>query len=68
MSAPPATVEGGSGCVRTRAPSSVVKNGSMVDTIAVRTGPSTARPRRKNRNATAVPMIANPAMLAQAAG
>ena len=45
---PPVNVRAASGWASTRAPRSAPQNGSTVLTIAVRTGPSTASPRRKN--------------------
>ena len=68
MSAPPAIVAEVSGCRSAVAPRIAVQNGSTVATIAVRTGPNVARPRRNVTNASTVHTSASASAVAHACG
>ena len=54
MSAPPTHAPAPAGCPSATAPNTAVQNGSTVETIAVRTGPSRASPDRNAANASTV--------------
>ena len=64
-STPPLSVRGASGWASTTLASSAPQNGSTVLTIAVRTGPIAARPRRKAMNAISVHTTASSAIMSQ---
>src|SRR5205085_199705 len=68
MSAPPASVLPVNGWPNTAAPRIAVQNGSIVDTIAPRTGPNVASPRRNARKPATVQSSASPAAAPHAVG
>jgi len=67
-SAPPTSVGTVSDCDSTSTPSTAVRNGSTVETIAVRTGPSRTSPMVNRTPGSTVENTASAPMVSQASG